>query len=80
MPDEKSITQETIAHAEKIVGLSFTESERELMLDDVNEQQPITRRCDPFRSITPFRPLLLSIHACPAWSLIGNASNRDSAA
>ena len=38
MPDEKSITQETIAHAEKIVGLSFTESERELMLDDVNEQ------------------------------------------
>jgi len=35
--EEKPISQELIAAAEKLIGLEFTPAERELMLDDVNE-------------------------------------------
>jgi Asp-tRNA(Asn)/Glu-tRNA(Gln) amidotransferase A subunit family amidase len=38
MPDQKPIKRTHIAYAEKIAGLAFTEAERKLMLDGVNEQ------------------------------------------
>ncbi len=35
--EQKRITKEMIARAEKLAGLEFTDAERELMLEDVNE-------------------------------------------
>lgn len=37
-PKKTSITQEVIANAEKIIGLSFTDSERKLMEKKANER------------------------------------------
>lgn len=37
LPRQDAITKEMISHAEKLAGLEFTDAERELMLEDVNE-------------------------------------------
>ena len=64
--DKKEITTETVRHAEKISGLSFTETERDSMLKDLEQQKESyqeIRNVDLPNSIPP----IIRFDPVPGW-------------
>ncbi|MFN8449127.1 MAG: hypothetical protein U0521_11180 [Anaerolineae bacterium] len=54
---ERPITVDSIVEGEKLIGLSFTESEHQAMLNLMRKRQSQYRSIDPSRSKMPCPPL-----------------------